>query len=1105
MSRSSTNRARFGGGLNNELSGVLTVTNSTIANNEAFQLGGGVFTRGDLAATNVTISGNNAASRGGAILAAADSSGITLKLTQSTLSDNTGIGGVIFINGGGPTIATFNNTIIDDSITSVGNTDTMLTGSNNLFVSADPGITGTGNLFNQTSLLGPLADNGGPTLTHALLFGSPAINAGDNALALDGNGNPLATDQRGEARILFDTVDIGAVETRFNELRSLVVTTNQDVVNPDDGLTSLREAIVFANTGVSNTGDADGDGLRTDSITFDASVFAGGDSSVIRLTQGELEINESLTIDGSSVGGVVITGDAADDDITVAGSHITNVSASFGGTAGASDDLLDDNSRVLNFSAVSGDLTLTGLTVTGGRVTDNFEDGGGIEFSSSDTLTLNQSTVSGNSAAGDQADGGGIFSNTGDVSLINSTVSGNISDQFGGGVGVSFGEVSIIGSTVSENISQSGGGVNANTGDVSLVDSTVSENISNGVGGGIRNVAGNVSLTNSTVSGNSSLNSGGGVFTSRLLSTNSTVTGNSASVAGGGIALSDNFNSALLLNTIVAGNGADGTAPDLSTAGSATNNLIVENSLIGDTTGSGITSTTGTGNVLNQSPLLGPLTDNGGPTQTHALLSGSLGINAGSNAIAEATGLIADQRGEVRIQFGSIDIGAFESDFNEGNFFITTNQDVVDPDDQFISLREAIIFANQSDSIDTIRFDSDVFSGPTTIDILSQLPTITDALTISGPGANLLAIDAQGGGDNVLDGTGYRIFEVNDGDSMSSVDVSIVGLTLTGGDNSDSGGAINNFENLTLDGVSIVGNRASSGGGLNNELTGRLTITNSTIANNQASDEGGGIVNRGDLIATNVTVSGNETVGSGGAIFNAGGFSGAILNLTQSTLTNNSGSDGVHFYNGGVVTTATFNNTIIDNSITGDFINGTILSGNNNLFASADPGIMGVGNLFGQTSLLGPLADNGGSTLTHALLPGSPAFDAGDNTLAVDGNGIPLRTDQRGEDRIQVNAVDIGAFEAVEFRSLIVTTTQDVVNADDGVTSLREAIAFAFTGLNNGGDADGDGLRADTITFDASVFTGGENSVIRLTKGELSISGHLDDRWKFGRRGGDHW
>ena len=69
-----------------------------------------------------------------------------------------------------------------------------------------------GTFLNQSALLGPLADNGGPTLTHALLPSSPAIDAGSNALAVDEIGNPLVTDQRGEDRIGSDTVDIGAVE-----------------------------------------------------------------------------------------------------------------------------------------------------------------------------------------------------------------------------------------------------------------------------------------------------------------------------------------------------------------------------------------------------------------------------------------------------------------------------------------------------------------------------------------------------------------------------------------------------------------------------------------------------------------------------------------------------------------------------------------------------------------------------------------------------------------------------------------------------------------------------------------------------------------------------
>ena len=113
---------------------------------------------------------------------------------------------------------------------------------------------------------------------------------------------------------------------------------------------------------------------------------------MIRLTEGELEITETLTIDGSTGFDVTVTGDASGDDVTLAG-NITDVVASFGGTAGALEDLLDDNSRVLNFSALTGDLSLEGLTLTGGRTTaDNqlisgqgFESthsGGGIHFAS---------------------------------------------------------------------------------------------------------------------------------------------------------------------------------------------------------------------------------------------------------------------------------------------------------------------------------------------------------------------------------------------------------------------------------------------------------------------------------------------------------------------------------------------------------------------------------------------------------------------------------------------------------------------------------------------------------------------------------------------------
>ena len=142
-------------------------------------------------------------------------------------------------------------------------------------------------------------------------------------------------------------LDFQTLEPR-NLLATVVVGTAEDLVSPTantssiagliandggDGI-SLREAIVAAN----NTDGAD-------TVTFDESVFTGRANSVIRLVQGPLLIRDSLDIDGTSVGGVVISGDANGDDITVAGSYVTDVSASFGGTSGALDDLLDDNSQ----------------------------------------------------------------------------------------------------------------------------------------------------------------------------------------------------------------------------------------------------------------------------------------------------------------------------------------------------------------------------------------------------------------------------------------------------------------------------------------------------------------------------------------------------------------------------------------------------------------------------------------------------------------------------------------------------------------------------------------------------------------------------------------
>jgi predicted outer membrane repeat protein len=173
-----------------------------------------------------------------------------------------------------------------------------------------------------------------------------------------------------------------------------------------------------------------------------------------------------------------------------------------------------------------------------------------------------------------------------------------------------------------------------------------------------------LNLTNSTVSGNTAGRNGGGIYASGTASdivtiVSSTIVNNRAVIDGGGLVRASTTNPVNLRNTIIANNTDDGTAPDVSGSVVSQGYNLIEN-----TTGAAISGTT-TGNLTGVDPNLGPLQDNGGPTQTHALLSGSPAIDKG-----ESSGSTVDQRGLTRpVDHPSIpnatggngaDIGAFE-------------------------------------------------------------------------------------------------------------------------------------------------------------------------------------------------------------------------------------------------------------------------------------------------------------------------------------------------------------------------------------------------------------------------------------------------------------
>jgi hypothetical protein len=193
-----------------------------------------------------------------------------------------------------------------------------------------------------------------------------------------------------------------------------------------------------------------------------------------------------------------------------------------------------------------------------------------------------------------------------------------------------------------------------------------------------------------------------------------------------------------------------------------------------------------------------------------------------------------------------------------------------------------------------------------------------------------------------------------------------------------------------------------------------MKMTNSTLSGNSAATDGG-IFNYyygSTLTVTNSTLSGNSA-GNGGGIFNGGAYMfgnyySGTLTVQNSTLSGNSViTDGGGIYNYG---TLNYYNTLIANSTSGeDCINGSdgIIRDNvNNLVEDGTCSDSGVNFLTGDP-LLGPLADNGGATWTHALLPGSPAIDA------VPVISCTVTTDQRGVVRPQGAACDIGAYEAI--------------------------------------------------------------------------------------------
>lgn len=426
------------------------------------------------------------------------------------------------------------------------------------------------------------------------------------------------------------------------------------------------QAAAFSVSSNTDTNDANpGDGVCADT-SGNCTLRAAVQETNALSSADSINFSLSAPTVSLSLGEILIT-----DNLTVTGNAVINA---------------NNASRVFNIQRAGITVTLQSLTITGGK-SGTGQSGGCINVSQAN-LTVENSSVRN---CFSESSGGGIAAGNGVFRLINSTLENNVASGNGGGGGATVGGngseilnsriinnnapragggLEILGgtaiisnTTIASNQAGGGGGIVVTFGSARISNSTVSGNGAARAGGGIALPYGNVILTNSTVSGNSVSNGeGGGISTGTngtvgyLTVRNSTIAYNSATYAGGLTGGADG--TAIVGNSIIAENVAP-TAPNIGAFFNSLGGNLVNNRA--DSLGYVATDLPDGTN-----PLLGALANNGGATQTHALLTNSPAINAGINALAvDADGvpLTTDQRGSgfPRIVGTTVDIGVYEA------------------------------------------------------------------------------------------------------------------------------------------------------------------------------------------------------------------------------------------------------------------------------------------------------------------------------------------------------------------------------------------------------------------------------------------------------------
>ncbi len=592
------------------------------------------------------------------------------------------------------------------------------------------------------------------------------------------------------------------------------------------------------------------------------------------------------------------------------------------------------------------------------------------------------------------------IANSANVGLSGLTISGGTENSssptdnpgVGGGIWIDSGSsLNLQDSIVSGNSATvSGGGLDSD-GSLTITGSTIEQNTTNGSGAGIDDFGPGFSITNSTIMNNGAQNAGGGLYLAgpATLTNDTIASNNSQGNPGGGIAVDGGTDPHTIYvgNTIVADNRFFESTNNCSASLASLGGNIDDDGRCGFDLSSDQSDVASTG--------LGPV-DQSGPTDVLSLDAGSPAIDKGDDMTCPTT----DQRYVVRPQGSHCDSGAYEYTADPPtNYNVSTVPEL------------AGVVSSAED-----------LEAPATIQLAAGRYDIGTLMGVIGTGAGL-EFDGAGAAGTILDGNDVttRLFDIG-GDA--SAPTTIKGVTVE--NSSDTG--INDNGDLQLD-DSVVQDNPSLGISATGGAQGGLDVSGSTISGN--GDAAPDSVGNGGIYTyfTPVTLA-NTTISrnNGSAIYPAD--NGATeVHLKSVTIAGNPGA--------GIAIHAPIDavNTIVANNAGGDCLhaveNMTTLG--HNLDSDSSCAFSDPTDLHGDPKL-GPLQDNGGPTPTMALLPGSPAIDAGDPSSCP-------AVDQRGITRPQGARCDIGAFELVNPpNDFVVTNTND-----SGAGSLRQAISDANT------------------------------------------------------------